>query len=112
MTLLVERKRTEITRTPVRHFTEWVLGVAGVVAAAVATWMYYVPTDWFLGNLAESWYLGMFAGAGVLLTAAFGVLARKAYLVGRDWTPTAMWATGLAVAALVGAAVFGLIWIL
>lgn len=113
MTLLLEReKRAEITRTPVRHVTEWVLGVAGLVAAAVGAWIYYVPTDWFLGNLVESWHLGMFTGAGFLLFAALGVLARKAYLVHRDWTATSVWAAGFAVAAVVGAGVFALIWIL
>jgi hypothetical protein len=113
VTLLLEReKRTEITRTPVRHVTEWVLGLAGVVAAAVGAWMYYVPTDWFLGNLVEGWYLGMFAGAGLLLFAAFAVLTRKAYVVHRDWTATAVWAAGFAIAALAGAVVFGLIWML
>jgi hypothetical protein len=113
VTLLLERKeRTEITRTPVSHVTEWVLGVVGVLAAAVGTWMYYVPTDWFLGNLVESWHLGMFVGAGVLLAVALGVLARKAYIFNRDWTAMSIWATGLAVAALAGAFVFSLIWVL
>lgn len=85
MTLLQERMRTEITRTPVvRHVTEWVTGVVGALAAAVGAYMYYAPTDWFLGDLAESWYLGMFTGAGILLAAAFGVFARKAYLGGRS----------------------------
>jgi hypothetical protein len=51
-------------------------------------------------------------GAGVLLFAAFGVLARKAYLAHRDWTTMSIWATGLAIAALAGAVVFALIWIL
>jgi hypothetical protein len=88
------------------------LGVVGVVAAAVGAWMYYVPNNWFLGNLVEAWHLGMFVGAGVLLFAAFGVLARKAYLAHRDWTTMSIWATGLAIAALAGAVVFALIWIL
>jgi hypothetical protein len=113
VTLLLDRKeRTEITRSHVRHVTEWALGLIGVVAAAVGAWMYYVPTNWFLGDLVESWHLGMFVGAGVLLAVALGVFARKAYVVAQDWTATSVWTTGLAVAALAGAFVFAMIWII
>lgn len=113
MTLLQEQKRIEITRTPVvRHLTEWVVGIAGALAAAVGAWTYYVPTDWFLGDVAESWHFGLFTGAGVLLAGAFGVFARKAYLGDRSWTAQAMVATGLAIAALAGAFILALIWIL
>ena len=87
------------------------MGVVGVVAAAVGTYMYYAPTDWFLADLVEHWYFGMFTGAGILLTAAFGTLARKAYLDARDWTMQATINTGLALAALAGAVIFAVIWI-
>lgn len=114
MTLLQERMRTEITRTPgvVRHVTEWVMGVVGALAAVAGAYLYYAPTNWFLADLAESWYLGMFIGAGVLLAAAFGVFAHKAYLGDRSWTGQAMFTTGLAIVALAGAVTFAVIWIL
>ena len=114
MTLLQERTRTEITRTPVivRHVTEWVMGVIGALAAVVGVYMFYAPTNWFLANLAEGWYFGMFIGAGILLAAAFGVFARKAYLGDRSWTGQAMFTTGLAILALAGAVTFAVIWIL
>ena len=112
VTLLQERMRTEITRVPVRrHVIEWVMGVVGIVAAAVGTYMYYAPTNWFLADLAEHWYFGMFTGAGILLTAAFGVFARKAYLDGRGWTTQATVSTVVALAALAGALTFAVIWI-
>ncbi len=79
VTTLLERPQAEITRMPTRsHVTEMVTGIAGVLAASVGLWMYYVPTDWFLGGLAEGWYLGMFIAAGLLLGAAFGLYAWKA----------------------------------
>lgn len=112
MTLLLEQRRTEITRTPVmRHVTEWVMGVEGVLAAAVGAYMFYAPTDWLLADLAEGWYLGMWTAAGLFLAAAFGVFARKAYLGDRSWTGWTMLATGLATAALAGAAIFTVIWV-
>lgn len=113
MTTLMERGTTEITRMPQRsRVTEWVLGILGAVTAGVGVWMYYVPTDWFLGGLAEGWYLGAFVGAGLLLAAAFGLFARRILQEDREWTIQSVMATGLAVLALAGAVVFGLVWIL
>ena len=84
MTQVLERERTEITRTPVvRRATEWVVGVAGAVAAAVGAYVYYAPTDWFLGDVAESWAFGLFTGAGILLATAFGMFAYQAELEDR-----------------------------
>ena len=114
VTLLQERMRTEITRVPAvtRHITEWVLGVVGVLAAAVGAYMFYAPANWVLAGLAESWYLGMFVGAGLFLAAAFGVFARRMYLADRSWTTQVVFSTGLMVLALAGAATFAVIWIL
>lgn len=114
VTLLQERTRTEITRVPTatRHITEWVLGVVGALAAAVGAYMFYAPTSWVLAGLAESWYLGMFVGAGLMLAAAFGVFARRMYLVHRSWTTQVVFGTGLMALALAGAFLFAVIWIL
>ena len=113
MTLLMEKERTEITRIPVvRHVTEWVTGVIGAVAAAIGAYVYYAPTDWFLGDVAESWAFGLFTGAGILLATAFGVFARKAYLEDKFMSGRVMVATVLSVAAIAGAVTFSLIWIL
>ncbi|HEU4915656.1 MAG TPA: hypothetical protein VFV13_03750 [Acidimicrobiia bacterium] len=113
MTTLLERDTAEITRVPERSgVTEWVLGILGVVAAGVGLWMYYVPTTWFLGGLAEGWYLGAFVGAGLLLAAAFGLFARRILHEDGVWTTQSVMATGLSVLALAGAIVFGLVWIL
>ena len=114
MTLLQERTRTEITRVPAvtRHLTEWVLGVVGVLAAAVGVYMFYAPANWVLAGLAEAWYLGMFVGAGIVLAAAFGVFARRMYLADRSWTAQVVSATGLMALALAGAVIFTVIWIL
>ena len=94
MTLLMENKRTEITRTPiVGRVTEWVMGVVGAMTAGLGAYIYYAPTDWLLGNVAESWAYGLFIGAGVLLASAFGVFARRAYLEDRYWSGRVMVAT-------------------
>jgi integral membrane sensor domain MASE1 len=74
--------------------------------------MYYVPADWFLGGLAAGWYLGMFVGAGVLLAIAFGLYARSSFKVDHAWTTRVTFATVLSVAAVIGAVVFALIWII
>jgi hypothetical protein len=78
---------TEITRMPTRrsYLTEWVLGITGVLAAGFGAWMYYVPTDWFLGGLVEGWPFAMFIAAGLLLTGAFGLLARVNYVDDPVW---------------------------
>lgn len=114
MTLLQERMRTEITRVPAatRHVTEWVLGIVGALAAAVGAYMFYAPANWFLAGLAESWYFGMFVGAGILLAIAFGVFARRGYLVDRSWTSQVVFGTALMTLALAGAVIFAVIWIL
>jgi len=114
VTALRERYTTEVTRMPTRRsrITEWVFGVAGAVAAGVGAWMYYVPTDWFLGGLVEEWYLGLFIGAGLLLTAAFGLFARIAYVDDPGWDVRTIVPTVLSVAALAGAIVFAVILII
>jgi hypothetical protein len=113
MTMLQERQVVEVTRVP-RGFrlTEWVAGIAGLVMAGVGAWMYFVPADWFLGGLAEAWYLGMFAGAGVLLAGGFGLIARRLRLDEVKWTTGAIVAAVVAVAALAGAIIFAAIWLI
>jgi hypothetical protein len=113
VTTLLERQTAEVTRMPRRsRLVEWVMGIAGVLAAGVGAWMYYVPTDWFLGGLAEGWYLGLFVGAGLLLAAAFGLFARDVLREEGVWTTQSFLATTIAILALAGAVVFGLVWIL
>jgi hypothetical protein len=113
VTTLLERQTTEITRMPHRsRVTEWVLGILGVVAAGVGVWMYYVPTTWFLGGLAEAWYFGMFIAAGLLLAAAFGLFARHVYREDMVWTTQTVLATVFGVLALAGAIFFALVLIL
>jgi hypothetical protein len=113
VTTLLERQTTEITRMPHRsHVTEWVLGILGVVAAGVGVWMYYVPTTWFLGGMAEAWYFGMFIAAGLLLAAAFGLFARHVYREDMVWTTQSVLATVFGVLALAGAIFFALVLIL
>ncbi|HSJ28802.1 MAG TPA: hypothetical protein VLB67_11370 [Acidimicrobiia bacterium] len=111
MTILRERQGTEeITRMPARTFvTEWVTGLMGVLAAGVGAWMYYVPTDWFLGGMAEGWFFGLFIAAGLLLTAAFGFYAQKTMQDDGSWTFRVTMATVLALAAFAGAVIFALI---
>ena len=114
VTALRERPVAEVTRMPTRrsHATEWFLGIAGVLAAGVGAWMYYVPTDWFLGGLAEGWYFGMFIGAGLLLAAAFGRFARMAYLDDQRYTAPVVISTILALAFLGAAIAFTVILII
>jgi hypothetical protein len=110
VTLLQERPTMEITRMPVRSRpAEWLMGIAGLLAAAAGAWMYFVPATWFLGGLAEDWYLGLATGAGVLLAAAFGLLARNVVQDEHGWPARAVLATSVAVAAFAGAVVFALI---
>ena len=108
-----EMVTTEVTRMPTRSYVaEWWLGSLGVLAGAIGAWMYYVPTDWFLGGLVEGWIYGMFIAAGLLLTAAFGLNARMSYREDLEWTTRVTVSTVLALAALGGAITFALFWIL
>lgn len=112
MTVLREHPTDEITRMPVRSRAfEWTAGILGVLAAAVGAWMYFVPSDWFLGGLAEGWYLGAFIGAGVLLAFAFGVAANRAFALDHGWTGETVTWTVLSLLALAAAVVFTVIWI-
>lgn len=114
MTALREMPVTEVTRMHARRsrVLEWALGFTGALAAGIGAWMYFVPTDWFLGGLVEGWYLGLFIGAGLLLSAAFGLFARVTYTDDRDWTMAVVVPAVLALAAFGAAAVFALILIL
>jgi hypothetical protein len=114
VTALREAPRAEVTRMPTRRsrVIEWVTGIAGVLAAVVGAWMYFVPEDWFLGGLAEGWYFGLFIAAGALLTIAFGLLARANYVHDQDMTARVVVPAVLALAALGGAITFALILIL
>jgi hypothetical protein len=105
---------TEVTRMPPRrsHEVEWTIGIVGLLAAAVGAWMYYVPTDWFLGGLVEGWYFGMFIAAGLLLTIAFGYYARMAFIDDPVWNARVVVPTVLALAALAGAVTFAVILII
>jgi hypothetical protein len=105
---------TEVTRMPGRrsYLTEWALGITGVLAAGVGAWMYYVPTDWFLGGLVEGWFFGMFIAAGLLLAAAFGLLARMTHVDDPVWSMRVIVPAVLALAALGGAITFALILII
>lgn len=79
MTMLQERPTIQVVQ-PRAGFTltEKEVGWLGLAAVAVGTWIYAIPTDWFLGGLAEGWYLGMFGGGGVMMAGAFGFAARRA----------------------------------
>lgn len=114
MSALREMPTTEVTRMQTRrsYVLELILGIAGVLAAGVGAWMYYVPADWFLGGLVEGWYFGMFIAAGLLLAAAFGLFARMAYVDHRAMTAGAVVATVAALAALGGAIAFAVILII
>lgn len=102
----------EITHAPMRsRTTVWVAGTVGVLAAAVGVWMYYVPTDWFLGGLAEGWYLGAFVAAGILLTVALGLAANRAFELDAGWSGEAVTLTVLSLVALAAAVFFTVIWI-
>jgi hypothetical protein len=110
MTVLTDRPRADLTQP--RMTTEWTLGLVGVIAAAVGAWMYYVPADWFLGGLAEVWYLGMFIGAGVLIALAAGIYARQMFRVDQAWSGRVVFATAVAVLALAAAIFFAFVLIL
>ncbi|HUG08050.1 MAG TPA: hypothetical protein VMP13_04045 [Acidimicrobiia bacterium] len=114
MTALREQPTAEVTRMPTgrSRITEFVTGIAGLLAVGVGAWMYYAPSDWFLGGLVEGWYFGMFIVAGVLLTIAFGFLARMDYVRDSAWTLGVVVPTVLALAAFGAAIIFALIWIL
>lgn len=94
------------------RMTEWILGTVGVLAAGVGAWMYYVPSEWLLGGLVEGWYFGMFVAAGLLLTAAFGLFARMAFVDDPAWSTGTVVSTALALAALAGAITFAVVLII
>lgn len=114
VTAVQQRPMTGVARMPARRrrFTEWTLGIAAVLAAGVGAWMYYVPADWFLGGLVEGWYFGLFIAAGLLLSAAFGMFARTAYVEDQAFSASVVVSTALALAALAGAITFAVILII
>jgi hypothetical protein len=113
MTALRELQTAEVTHMPRRtRITEWTLGTVGVLAAAIGAWMYFVPTDWFLGGLAEAWYFGFLIGSGALIALAAGIFARQMYRVDHAWTARVVVATVVTVLAIAAAVVFATILII
>ncbi len=113
MTTLHERQTVNLARVPPRtRITEWTLGAIGILAAALGAWMFYVPATWFLGGLAETWYLGMFIGGGVLIALAAGMFARQMFRVDHAWTARVVVTTLVTVLALAVAVVFATILII
>ncbi len=90
MTLLRERETLETRPTPnvVRTNLEMTFGILGVLVAALGSWMFLadaaseitvVAWTWEVGALAAGWPLGTLVGGGLLMAAAFGVMAYRVY---------------------------------
>jgi hypothetical protein len=101
--------------------TEWVTGAVGAIAALIGGWMYYAPSDgtlslfgwdWDVADLADAWPFSLMIGGGVLLAAAFGLFAVKMYRRHDEITAPVTIGGLLALAAVAGAIVYLLIWIL
>ena len=85
--------------------TEWIVGAAGAVAVAVGLWTRYGLDS----EMAEAWpFMAVIAGSLMLFTA-FDRAAQK--LTAPNGRPTT-WVALAAVASLVAAVVFTLIWLL
>lgn len=85
--------------------TEWIVGAAGTVTAAVGLWMRYGLES----EVVEAWPFTAIIAGSLMLFTAFDRAAQKLT------TPTgkpATWVALAAVASLVAAVVFTLIWLL
>lgn len=84
---------------------DYTLMVVGALAAAFGAYTYFAPDSWVLAGLSEAWYLGSFIGAGVLLTAGFGLLGASIRDRTGYWTTSAITSFVLGTLALAGAVV-------
>lgn len=115
-----EQRAVPTTRESLDYALEWVVGIVGALAAAIATWMYYAETGqvtvfgwtWDLASIATGWMAGVMIGGGVLLSAAFAIAARRTFARDHEMTPAIVTMTVLAVLALAGGLTMGLIWLL
>lgn len=110
MTMLRERQQVEVTET--RHTIDWSVGLIGVVAAVVGVYFNYAPESWWLANLVEGWYLGMYVAACALLGGALALFARKTYVTDGGMSDRTVMTTFLAVIGFIAVVTFALIWIL
>jgi hypothetical protein len=95
MSQLLERDRTgprvapgARKRVPV---LEYALLLGGALLTLLGVYVYYAPTDWVLGDLAEGWYLGSFIVGGLTLSGGFVLFADRMGPAhgGRSWLVTA-----------------------
>ncbi|MDR9450341.1 MAG: hypothetical protein RI637_03895 [Acidimicrobiia bacterium] len=77
---------------------EFTLAILGFVVAIAGAYLLFAPDDWWLGDLAEAWYMGAFIIGGVLVMIGLGVYANESYLEDDSWTARVV--TGLVVALL------------
>ena len=122
MTALRERERvsTPGVVTPIRHTTEWIIGLIGAVGALIGAWMYYAPDDgtltlfnssWSVTEITEGWAFGLLMGGGAFLAFAFGLYAYKLYKRDSGFTPAVLTLGVLSLAALAGAVIYLFVWL-
>ena len=115
-----EQRAAPTTRQPLDYALEWVVGIVGALAAAIATWMYYADGGqvtvfgwtWDLASIPTGWMAGVMIGGGALLSGAFAIAARRTFTRDHEMTPAIVTMTVLAVIALAGGLTVGLIWLL
>ncbi len=111
MTHLAER-RTVLETSKREHAIDWLLAGMAAVLALIGLYTYTVPESWFMGGLAEAWWLGPWMMAGYLMAVALWDFARMAYR--RDGPFTGAEISGFIFAgiSLLAGIGFMLLWIL
>ena len=120
MTMLREDRRVELTPVGVRRTGEWVTGLVGALAAAIGAWMYHGATDGVLtlfgwefdvAGMSEAWPLGLLVVGGLLAFAGFGYMARQMFFRDEEYTTSIITSTLVAIAGLVVAVAYLMVWI-
>jgi TRAP-type C4-dicarboxylate transport system permease small subunit len=91
-------------RTPVVGYT---LAAIGLAALIVGAYFQFAPSNWWLADLSEAYYLGSYTFGGLLIGVGSGVVARQAYVDDAGTSTRMISATVLAVAGLAGAVIAG-----
>jgi hypothetical protein len=95
-------------RSPILDYT---LIVIGALLALAGAYFQFAPSDWWLADFSEAYQLGGYTLGGLILAAGFGVYADRTLEEDGYRSERVITGITLAVAAVIGAAVAVVFWI-
>lgn len=114
MSQLLERERTGY-RVPVRRRSPLLdrsLLAAGALFALIGVYFQFAPPNWWLAHFSEVYHLASYVLGGLLIAAGLGVYSDRAMEEDGHTTTRVVAGVVLTTAAVAGAVIAALVWML